>query len=208
MICWGGQIVDIAEDEALRPDEGVKSIVRAIALIALKSASVECSIHVTGRAFKGRSPGIGGEELQAMAKAMVQTDAQGVIPGCAHAFDCACSRRIKALNRLAQRKVGKSVVILTVDRRYGGIHCLIESADLNQLRSARAVVADVKHCVSREGCLDIRPSSSQFPFRIRCAGPPALRGLADIQPLSQKWALRVAVACDSDLCSQRPDSGC
>ena len=33
MICWGGQIVDMADDEALRPDEGAKSIVRAIGLI-------------------------------------------------------------------------------------------------------------------------------------------------------------------------------
>jgi len=32
MICWGGQIVDMADDEALRPDEA-KSIVRAIGLI-------------------------------------------------------------------------------------------------------------------------------------------------------------------------------
>ena len=52
MIYRGGQIVDIADNEALRPDEGVKSIVRAIVLIALKGASVERTIHVTGRAFK------------------------------------------------------------------------------------------------------------------------------------------------------------
>ena len=63
MICWGGQIVDITDDEALRPDKGIKSIVRAISLVALKSASIEYSIHVTGRAFERRSPGIGGEEL-------------------------------------------------------------------------------------------------------------------------------------------------
>src|SRR5260370_18618957 len=103
MICWGGQIVDIADDEALRADEGVKSIVRTIGLIALKTASIERPAYITGRAFKGRSPGIGGEELQAMAKAMVHTDAQGVVPGCARALDGACSRRIKPLNRLTQR---------------------------------------------------------------------------------------------------------
>src|SRR5579864_558250 len=118
MICWGGQIVDIADDETLRPDEGVKSIVRAIALIPLKSASIEYSIHVTGRALKGRSPGIRGEELQAMAEAVVHADTQRVIPGCARALDCARRRRIKALNGLAQREVGKSVVRLTVDRGY------------------------------------------------------------------------------------------
>src|SRR5260221_5107193 len=125
MICRGRQIVDIADDEALRPDEGVKSIVRAISLIALKSASVERSIHVTGRAFKGRSPGIGGEELQAMAKAMVHTHAQGVIPRCARALDGVCGRRIKDLNRLAQRKIGKRDDLLNANGRYGGIHRMI-----------------------------------------------------------------------------------
>ena len=93
--------------------------------------------------------------MQAMAKPMVHTDAQGVVPGCARAFDCACTRRIKALNRLAQRKVGKSVVALTINRSYGSIDCLIEGAHLNQLRSARAVVADVQHGVSREGRLHV-----------------------------------------------------
>src|SRR5258708_27000409 len=101
MICRRGQIIGIADDEALRPDKGIESVVGTVGLIAL--------------------PVLLGQAVMSMSTS-----------------------------------------------------------------------------------LSLRP----FRFRIRRAGRTALRGPADVQPLIRKWALPLAVACDSDLCSQLLDWLC
>src|SRR2546428_14070673 len=83
MVFGGGQIVQIAHNQPLRTNKGIKAVIGAGGLIALQYTSIKQAAHVSGIGLERTGPSVRRDELQAMAEAFIQGATQGVVPGSA-----------------------------------------------------------------------------------------------------------------------------